>query len=222
MSLLGNQTMIKENDYLFAPAGGGGGGGGAVNKVSAGNGIVCNPITGNVIVSNSGVISITDGPGISSAFVDGEVTISNTGLIDTRLTVPLNSDNPEGLAQYETIIVGTIDKTKLYNIENNFYTCNLSFTISNIVASDSFSGTLLLFLTYGGISSYASIVISDTYSQSYAINIGLGFQSDNVNNLILSLTNQMSTKINSYDYGISNFYCVNQGTQGAIDYDVFG
>ena len=208
MSLLGNQTMIKENDYLFALTGGGGGGG-AVNRVTGGLGITCNPNTGNVNVYNDGVVSITAGNGISTELLTFGVTrVSNTGILDvlagsgigidildnvatinttgnpTNISEPFNSTNTEGIGSFTTYDIGTFNKEAFYNIDNHFYTCNLSFTISALTVGNPFTGTLLVTLTYGGVSSYATIVISDTYSQSYAVNLGLGFLSTDVNVLV--------------------------------------
>ncbi len=57
-----------------------GGGGGAVSQVIAAAGISVNPSggTGNVTVSNAGVLSVTAGSGISVSAATGNITISST------------------------------------------------------------------------------------------------------------------------------------------------
>jgi hypothetical protein len=57
-----------------------GGGGGAVSKIIAAAGISVNPAggTGNVTVSNTGVLSVTAGTGISVSAATGNITISST------------------------------------------------------------------------------------------------------------------------------------------------
>jgi hypothetical protein len=58
----------------------GGGGGGAVSQIIAAAGISVNPAggTGNVTVSNTGVLSVTAGTGISVSAATGNITISST------------------------------------------------------------------------------------------------------------------------------------------------
>jgi hypothetical protein len=55
----------------------GGGGGGAVNQVTGGTGISVSPTTGNVVVSNTGVLQVTAGTGITVSGSKTNYTISS-------------------------------------------------------------------------------------------------------------------------------------------------
>lgn len=242
MSLLTNQTSINPNSFFFSTQGGGGGG--AVNQVTGGTGISVSPRVGNVVVTNTGVVTVTAGQGISVTTTDTDVTVTNSGVIsavpgnnitlnfedgvlvigttdEINIASPFSATNETGIEIFSVFPVGKIVKNKFYFKDYEFYTCGMSFTISNISCINPYTGTLMIALEYGGFKSYSSIVVSDSFSQSYAVNLVLGFQSNDSDTLVVTITNQLTEKINSFDYGVSNFYCVIQGLGGATGMTLF-
>lgn len=73
--IVGSGLTIDYSTGIISSSGGGGGG--AVNKVTGGTGVSVSPTTGNVVVSNTGVLQLTAGTGVTITGSKTNYTISS-------------------------------------------------------------------------------------------------------------------------------------------------
>lgn len=198
MSLLPTTSHRDPTTPFWANAGAGGG---AVSSIIAGPGILVDTPTGNVTVSNT------------------EIVNANIGLYPTTGSVPL------GVDQGNTVLLGTIDTTKFIVNKNHFYTAGISLIVTNVVFNNaSYDGNMHLSLSYddgtgnvagiGAQSVYISHTSNDDTVSQYCFSLTLGFKEQTGYSLQVRLSNETTEKINSFNYGISNFYTLDTGTVG--------
>ena len=231
MSLLPTTSHRDPTTPFWAYSGGGGGG--AVSSVNAGTGISVDTTTGNVTVTNDGVTSITAGPGISVDTTTGNVTVSNTEIVNANIGLyPTTGSVPLGIDKGDTVLLGTIDTTKFIVNKDHFYTAGITLLVTNVVFSNSsYDGNMHLLLSYddgtgniagiGAQSVYISHTSNDDTVSQYCFSLTLGFKEQTGYSLQVRLSNETTEKINSFNYGISNFYTLDTGTVGNTGEAIF-
>jgi hypothetical protein len=177
------------------------------------------------------VTSIIAGPGISVDTPTGNVTVSNTEIVNAVIgEYPTNGSVPLGIDIGNSEILGTIDPANFYPDKDNFYTVGVSLVVTNVVFTNpAYRGNITLLLSYDDGSTTAgtglqSVYIADDFnnsSSSYCFSLTIGFREQTGYTLKLVLSNGTTDKIDSLDYGITNFYSLNTGTTGTTGEVIF-
>ena len=196
MSLLPATSHANPTTPFWATAGGGGGGG--VTSINAGAGIFVDNTTGDVIVTNT------------------------IPAVDVSLGDLTTGSNSIGIDDDATWNVGTFKEENFYANRDHYYTAGVTFNIYDInSASGSYDGNIWVTLEYNnGISAVQgrqTINISHQFDNYYSASVVIGFFHIAGGVLNLDITNKEGHKINSFNYAITNFYCVDHGIMGSTN-----
>jgi hypothetical protein len=128
-----------------------------VNSITAGTGIIVSASTGNITVSNSGVVSLAGSTYLGVSQSTGSVTLTNLGV----QTLTAGTDT---VVSSSTGTVTIWDKSTFQSVTNRGATTNNAVSITNSTASsDTTSGALIV---TGGVGVGGSLYATTVYSNS--------------------------------------------------------
>jgi hypothetical protein len=169
-----------------------------VSSISAGTGITVNASTGNVIVSNAGVVTLSGTPFIGISASSGtNVSLTNLGVQQAIAGVGITVSNATG-----SVTISSTDTLQLVTARGATTNQPVAFTATNLSASTSSGQALLVSGGLGALAVYASNVF------------------DSGNRVLTSITpvggNAISVSAVSTSGGNSTFTINNTGVTSAV------
>jgi hypothetical protein len=178
----------------------GGGGGGAVSKIIAAAGISVNPVggTGNVTVSNTGVLSLIAGSGVSVSASTGNITISSTSAASVSNVIgvaPISVANGTTTPSI-SIATATTTNSGVTTLVNNLttddntkaLTAAQGKSLQDQITALTASGTIELAGTIDAATGLVASVTSVGSSEGYAVGSTLPISSSTTNNSYVIVT----------------------------------
>jgi len=178
----------------------GGGGGGAVSQIIAAAGISVNPAggTGNVTVSNTGVLSVIAGSGVSVSAATGNITISSTsgatvsnviGILPISVSNGTTTPNVSvATATTTSIGVTTLVNNLSTNDSTKALTAAQGKVLQDQINSLLVSGTIELAGTVDAATGFVASVTSVGSADGYVVGSSLPPASSTTNNTYVIVT----------------------------------